>query len=167
MNFTITKASFDDVEEICATQMAAIEDLRGKDYSDQEIHAWAATAGLQNAINSLKDPDKYIYVARDKNGMVVGFCGLRDNQITDVYVDPDVAGNGIGSTLLRYAEWQIRKNGKRNIRLISSLNSVDFYKEKGYNPLSTTALSVDKDTDLDMVEMGKKFSGDYQNRKAG
>ena len=158
MNYVIDKARFDDVEDLCATQITAIEHFSVDDYSPEEINAWVAQVNLPHALNTLRNKKTEVFVARDNHGMVMGFTAVKGNQITDIYVDPDHANKGIGTALLRRAEWHIRKTGNKLIRLLSTLNSVGFYKRKGYNPTTSQKLPVNDDVALDMVEMRKTFS---------
>ena len=159
MSYKIDMAEFDDVEEMCATQMAAIEEFGTDDYTDAEINAWTGYINLPHALNTLQDDTTEVFAARDENEMLIGFCTVKGNQITDMYVDPDHGGEGIGSALLRKAEWHIRKMGSRNIRLLSTLNSVGFYECKGFEVVTKQQMSVNEDISLEFVEMRKRFSG--------
>lgn len=160
MEYKIELAQCDDAEELCATQMAAIEQFSASDYTPEEINAWMGHVNLPHALNTLQDEDTEVFVVRHDDGMVIGFSAARGNQVTDMYVDPDYCREGIGRALLRRAEWHIRKQGKRKIKLLSTLNSVDFYESQGYNKVRKRPMPVNDEMSLEMIEMRKTFSGE-------
>ena len=46
-----------------------------------------------------------IFVA-DENALLVGFSGIKDGELTHLYVDPAAQGRGVGSTLVEHAKEQ-------------------------------------------------------------
>lgn len=157
MDYHIDQARPNDVEDICAVQMAAIEREGIQDYTDKEINAWVGYIGIPHILSMIEDKGTNVFVARQKSGMVLGFCAIKGNQITDIYVDPAYLQEGIGSALLCRAEWHIMKQGARFAKLMSTLNSVGFYLEKGYNKLRRNHLAVNDEIELDMIEMHKRL----------
>lgn len=158
MDFDIKKARFDDVEDLCAVQAAAIEAFGPSDYSENEINAWVGNIDIPHVLETMQNEDAEIFVARcTDNFLVLGFCAIKEDQITDIYVDPEYANQGIGSVLLRKAEWHIRKNGNKSVRLLSTINSIGFYEENGYDALNTFEFEVNDNTSLKLMEMKKNL----------
>lgn len=158
MTYRIDQATFDDIEMLCALQAAAIERFGPNDYSDDEIRAWVGhRVSIPHMAHVMADDKTELFAARmiDSN-LPCGFSAIRGRQITDVYVDPAYAGQGIGTALLRKAEWHIRKNRGTFARLLSTLNSVGFYASHG--KLWTRQMSVNHATDLDVLEMHKRLT---------
>lgn len=160
MTYRIDKATFNDIENLCAVQAAAIERFGTSEYSDEEIRAWVGhRVCIPHMANVMSDDGSEFFAARSLgSGMVCGFSAISGNQITDIYVDPMFAGEGIGTALLRKAEWHIRKNRGTFARLLSTLNSVGFYAGHGYNKLWKRQMSVNDSVDLDVLEMHKRLT---------
>lgn len=158
MNYTIDRADFDDTEDICAVQIASIERLDSQHYSKQEINAWLEGVGITQTAHLLENPETEIFVARDDYQMVMGFCALKGNEVTAIFVDPACTNQGIGTKLLREAEKYARKKGRSSIRLLSTLNSVPFYNKCGYDALRKSVFTINDDTSLDVLEMRKRLN---------
>ena len=155
MAYVIDNADFDDTEDICAVQIASIEHMGAPHYTTEEITAWLQGVGICQIASSLEDEDKEIFVARDDNSLVMGFCALKGNQVTDIFVDPAYAGKGIGTALIKQAETFAVENGRRSLRLLSTLNSVTFYNKCGFKSLGKSEFPVNDETTLAVREMRK------------
>lgn len=81
---------------------------------------------VKRAINSNE-----VWVA-DTDGDIAGWIEIEGNRIAALYVQPDVAGRGVGSGLLEHAENQIRSHGFHRVTLEASLNAERFYEHRGY-----------------------------------
>jgi len=75
---------------------------------------------------------EYQFFILEKNNEIVGFGGLKKNNIKKIYVDPNHQGEGIGATLLNYLEDLASKQGQKELILYAYDNSVPFYKKHGY-----------------------------------
>ena len=157
MNYTIDRADFDDTEDICAVQIASIERLDGAHYSKEAINAWLEGVGITQTAHLLEDSESEIFVARNDSEMVMGFCALKGNEVTAIFVDPACVNQGLGTRLLREAEKYAKRKGRSSIRLLSTLNSVPFYDKCGYDALRKSVFTINDDTALDVLEMRKRL----------
>jgi putative acetyltransferase len=98
--------------------------------SDAKI--WAKNLSVPGM--ELKIREMEILVA-EINGRVVGWGAIRGDRLEGLYTDPDFAGRGIGTELLRRLEVLMRSYGIRTIRAEASLNAEGFYLRRGYEPL--------------------------------
>lgn len=81
---------------------------------------------LETALSVLTDPAKEVYAIRDSAG-VTGFTvldmrGLLSGYIQTVCVRPDCRGQGLGSTLIQWAEQRILQNSPNVFICVSSFN---------------------------------------------
>ena len=119
-----------DAEQITPVHVASIRTLCAKDYTPQQIDAWAGW----------KTPDKYgaamaageVFFVAEIDGCVVGFSVLHGDEVKAVYLHPDHVGRGIGRRLLSAVETEARGNGIDELHLTSTLTSVGFYESCGY-----------------------------------
>jgi putative acetyltransferase len=77
--------------------------------------------------------DAEFWVAEADNA-IVGWVGIRSDEIYGLYVDPRFVNRGIGSGLLRLAEEIMLAAGISKARLEASWNAEAFYVRQGYLP---------------------------------
>jgi putative acetyltransferase len=126
----IRRATPADAEGITPVHVASIRTLCAKDYTPQQIDAWAGW----------KSPDKYraamaageVFFVAEVVGRVVGFSVLFGDEVKAVYLHPDHVGRGIGRRLLDAVEAEARTNGVAELKLTSTLTSVRFYESCRY-----------------------------------
>jgi predicted GNAT family acetyltransferase len=72
---------------------------------------------VDNDIDVVDESGKHRYEARDADGGILGFSAylLRGDTVvfTHTEVDPDTEGHGVGSTLVRGALDDVRRQGRR------------------------------------------------------
>ncbi len=86
-----------------------------------------------------------LFVAEDRCELI-GFGGVdleAAEQIKYLYVIPEHQHQGVGSKLLRELEGLASMTGLSGLRLHSSPGAVDFYKAKGYEPVSESDIAHD------------------------
>jgi putative acetyltransferase len=126
----IRRATPADAEQITPVHVASIRTLCAKDYTPEQIDAWAGW----------KSPDKYraamaageVFFVAEVDGRVVGFAVLHGDEVKAVYIHPDYVGSGLGRRLLDAVEAEARTRGVELLQLTSTLTSVGFYKACGY-----------------------------------
>lgn len=126
----IRRASPADADAITPVHVASIRTLCAKDYTQEQIDAWAGW----------KSPEKYraamaageVFFVAEIDGVVVGFSVLFGDEVKAVYVHPDYVGRGIGRRLLEALEAEARSRGVAELKLTSTLTSVRFYESCGY-----------------------------------
>jgi GNAT superfamily N-acetyltransferase len=88
-----------------------------------------------------------IWVA-DEGGSVVGFVGLRDAEITHLYVGPDAQNRGIGSMLLAHAREQ--RSGPLELWVFQrNAGARRFYERHGFrlSDLTDGAANMEREPD--------------------
>jgi putative acetyltransferase len=126
----IRRATLEDAVAITPVHVASIRTLCAKDYTPQQIDAWAGW----------KSPDEYcaamdageVFFVAEVNGNIVGFSVLFGDEVKAVYVHPDHVGCGVGRRLLEAVEAEARSRGIRELKLTSTLTSLEFYESCGY-----------------------------------
>jgi len=119
-----------DAEAITPVHVASIRMLCAKDYTPEQIDAWAGW----------KSPDTYraamaageVFFVAEVDGRIVGFSVLHGDEVKAVYLHPDHVGRGIGRRLVEAVESEARACGVAELHLTSTLTSVGFYESCGY-----------------------------------
>lgn len=136
----IREATHEDREAVYRVHQRSIQQLGPRGYDDEQVAAWGAGGGPEEY--ALEAESNHFVVA-ERDGAVVGFGEFDaetgeyltapvDAEVKAVYVDPDVAGDGVGTALLEHLESAAREAGHDSFGLCSSLNAVEFYERHGY-----------------------------------
>ena len=154
--FTVRRARQEDKEAIWRVHFRAVSETCASHYSQEVIRIWAG--GLR--------PEKYEAAIRgneffvaEEDGAVVGFAELdpAGGEVTGLYVSPEVAGRGVGRTLLSTLEETARAYGCASLHLTSSLNAVPFYERAGFRPLATLTKTLGPGVERASVRMTKEL----------
>lgn len=101
---------------------------------DAQVAAWAEKdegAGTY----PIEDDDHHLVVAK-ADGRIAGYGHLVPDEweVRAVYVRPDCARNGVGSTILAHLEGYALGASIERLRLWASRNAVGFYERRSYRP---------------------------------
>jgi putative acetyltransferase len=119
-----------DAPVLAAIFQASIEELAAEDYSEAQLAAWTAWAEDVEAFGRrLADA---LTIIATVAGEPAGFASLREDRIDMLYVDPAVAGQGVGSRLLEALEKLAANRGIRQLSVEASDNAQPFFQRRGF-----------------------------------
>jgi GNAT superfamily N-acetyltransferase len=119
------KASLSYTKEISDLHSKAVEQIFSAAYPPEIIGNWNAGRTLEGLKKIIITED--FYVLRD-NGNIEGFIHFSNDEIIGLFLRLDCIGKGLGRKLFEFAVSEI---DQRPIKLLVSLNAVDFYKHMG------------------------------------
>jgi len=96
--------------------------------------------------------ERNVFVAVE-NEKILGTASLKEDDISTVFVNPNIHGKGIGSKLMDKVEDLAKRNGYKTVKLSSSLTSFEFYKRRGYKKVKM----LHSENFGDTIEMKKKL----------
>ncbi|MGI9415375.1 MAG: GNAT family N-acetyltransferase [Hyphomicrobiales bacterium] len=131
-NIGVRAAGPGDAEALLHIHRSAILVLGRDYYSQAETESWAANLTAAGYLRAMEQGGELFHVAFDDGGATVGFYGRKGNEVTALYVDPDRARRGIGTTLLVHAEQAIAADGHGRVRIGAALSGRGFYLARGY-----------------------------------
>lgn len=165
----IRRAERKDLRQMLEVHRRSVHELGASDYDAATLEAWAPPIdddrierwGEQNFGD---DSSIVAFVAVERDGpeqRVLGFSSVdpSESHLMALYVDPDVAQRGLGTALLRQAEWAAAQEGAERLELESSLNARDFYIDQGYEVVGRGATEVGDGQELEHVRMEKELPG--------
>ncbi|MDL4864309.1 N-acetyltransferase [Halomonas elongata] len=108
-----------------------------------KAHGFVDPSFWESKVDEMRDryipaSETFVY---ERNDQVVGFYSLFEDTLAAIFVDPDLQGQGIGTTLLDDA-----KDRREELRLTvyrENAPSVRFYEKHGFVPLGE---QVDENT---------------------
>jgi putative acetyltransferase len=131
----------EDTPVLAAIFVAAIEQLTGDDYSEEQRQAWASTADDEEQFGK-RLAGALTLVATLQNSPV-GFASLKGgNQIDMLYVHPGVAGQGVAAMLSDALEKLAGGRGAKALTVDASDNAVDFFAKRGYAARQRNTVTV-------------------------
>lgn len=122
-----------DVPVLAAIAVAAIMELTGEDYDEDQQEAWAA--GFDDEAALAERLAGRLTLVATRGGDPVGFIALADNRELDLlYVHPEVAGQGIGALLCDAIEKLAAARGAKSLTVDASDTALGFFQKRGYAP---------------------------------
>ncbi|WP_133802425.1 GNAT family N-acetyltransferase [Kribbella caucasensis] len=103
-------------------------------HTSEEVRIWFADVLL---------PDGETWIALD-DGRIVAVLTLDGDDLDQLYVDPDVAGQGIGSALVDLAK-DLRPGGLALWTFQSNLRAQEFYRRHGFTEVRRTDGSANEE----------------------
>ncbi|MHB1949596.1 MAG: GNAT family N-acetyltransferase [Gammaproteobacteria bacterium] len=144
MNKKITIRSYveADAASLAAIFYHTIHKINAKDYSPEQLDAWAPRSRLETEgwIRKWKKLPPIVAVMDDK---IVGFAELEDNGHIDCfYCHHEYQGCGIGSALMREIENRAEKNNLKKIFAEVSITARPFFEAKGFTVKKEQSVTV-------------------------
>lgn len=75
-----------------------------------------------------------LHCVKDKNGRIKGFCGVADDNLEMLFVDPDCHGTGVGKCLCQYAI-EVMKITRVDVNE-QNPQAMGFYEHMGFSMVS-------------------------------
>ena len=121
----------DDTPILAAIFAAAIQELTGDDYSEEQQEAWASVADDEATFGARLAGE--LTLIATMQGAPIGFAALKGkDQIDMLYVHPSVAGQGVASMLCDALEKLGGARGATKLSVDASDTAVDFFRRRGY-----------------------------------
>lgn len=118
-----------DADVVAALVQRCLREVNSRDYSSMIIDKMCAHF-RPDRFNVLAE-SRDIYVAAEQTG-VVGTVSRDGNKVFTMFVDPDVAGTGIGRALMEHIEVLAAGEGHGHMETGASITGHDFYLRLGY-----------------------------------
>ncbi|WP_315705226.1 MULTISPECIES: GNAT family N-acetyltransferase [unclassified Bradyrhizobium] len=146
-----------DTPMLATIFVAAIQELTGDDYSEDQQEAWASVADNEAAFG--KKLASELTLIATMQGSPVGFAALKGNDHIDMlYVHPSVAGQGVGALLCDALEKLAGARGTKTLSVDASDTAVDFFKKRGYAAQQRNSVTINGEW-LANTTMKKELGG--------
>lgn len=120
-----------DLPAMMAIYRATIHALCAKDYTPEQLAAWAPPQGDAARWQAKMETEECVVAEID--GAVVGFCSWTDDGYIDLlYVHHKWPRLGIASALHKRAEDALRQAGVRRLHTQASVTAQPFFAAQGY-----------------------------------
>jgi putative acetyltransferase len=149
-----------DREAVVALRALAFSVLAANAYSPEQLAASRAHAAAPAFADELRRIN--LMLAVDRSGGVLGAAGWSAHEgepmtarIRKVFVHPERAQQGLGTTLVLDAERRAAAAGYAQFAVRSSLNAVSFYRRLGYRSVESQSVPRPGDVRLPVTLMRK------------
>ena len=121
----------DDTPILAAIFAAAIQDLTGDDYGEEQQEAWASVADDEDTFGARLAGE--LTLIATMQGAPVAFAALKGKDHVDMlYVHPSVAGQGVATMLCDALEKLAGSRGAAKLTVDASDTASDFFRKRGY-----------------------------------
>lgn len=130
----IMKFTTRDIKAIVSLFYDTVHTVNAKDYSREQLEAWAALEERSTKIATWKHAlnQNITYVAKINN-KVVGFSDLTHNgHLERLYVHKDYQGMGIASALMNQLEAEAKRRALFTMDTDTSMTAKPFFQGQGY-----------------------------------
>jgi len=128
-----------DLDGIVAVFLAAVRETASRDYTREQIDAWAQVDRELWAVRRLGRPTWVALVGQS----LAGFTDLEPSGHLDMmYVHPAHQGRGGASSLLEYAEAAARTQGISRIFTDASITAQPFFLRRGFRAVGPNVVEV-------------------------
>lgn len=113
----------------------AIHRLACKDYTHEQLIAWAGTKGSPDDWNRVWKArcERKLPFVNERDGRVVGFIELDpDGHIDCTFVDPDFAGQGVMDEIMDEVKREAARLGLPRLHAEVSLTAREFFERHGF-----------------------------------
>lgn len=152
----VRAAGPEDAAAIWQVHRESIRMLCRADYSPEQIEAWTSGLGPDLYVRSMAEHQEEMWIA-EKDASPVGFGGRRRDEITAVYVVPEVARRRVGSKILKTLEAAAVQDGVQELWLDASLTAVPFYQRQGYVVVRELSHTLRSGLPITCVRMEKRI----------
>jgi len=129
-----------DTPVLAAIFAAAIGELTGDDYTEEQQQAWMAVAEDEEFGRRLTADLTLIATLQNSP---VGFASLRGkDHIRMLYVHPGAAGQGVASMLLDALEKLAGGRGAAKLTVDASDNAEGFFRKRGYVAMQRNSITL-------------------------
>jgi putative acetyltransferase len=130
-----------DAPIAAAIFVAAIQELTGDDYSEEQQEAWAASADDEEQFGGRLAAE--LTLIATLHSSPVGFAALKNNNHIDMlYVHPSAVGQGVGSALCDALEKLAGARGTKSLTVDASDNALGFFRKRGYVAQQRNSVTV-------------------------
>lgn len=145
-----------DFEEILALFFETVRTVNRRDYSDEQVRAWAPDR--PDRVRWKKSfSDKSVFLA-ESDGKVLGFGELeRSGHIDRFYVRSDHIGQGVGKAIYAALETEARKQGLRRLFVEASITAKPFFSRMGFRVCQEQTVTV-RDVQMSNFVMEKDLA---------
>ena len=123
-----------DTKEISELHSIAIKQIFSASYPPEIIENWNVGRTLKGLKNIIIQENFFILRS---NGSIEGFVHFNNDEIIGLFLRLDCIGKGLGRKLFEFAVSEINQ---RPVKLLASLNAVDFYRHMGCNSKGHTVV---------------------------
>lgn len=121
----------EDAKAICRLHVASIRVLCTRDYTPEQIEAWAGPKRAADYVRGM-EAGEAMYVA-EARGELSGFGCRLGNELRALYVAPTATGGGVGTAILKRIEEDAFAAAIRALELQSTLTAASFYQARAYS----------------------------------
>ena len=150
MNNNITIRSYHETDApfLAAIYYHTIHKINAKDYSPEQLTAWAPSSSLEPE-GWMRKWQKLPPIVAVINHKIVGFAEFENNGHIDCFYCHDkYQGCGVGSALMRAIEHQARKNKLARVFAEVSITARPFFEAKGFVVKKEQSVLISISSDL-------------------
>jgi len=133
----------DDATAMARIRREALRERAADAYTEEQLDS--LTSDIDDGTPIAVERESFRTAVAVENGAVIGYGTVHpdDGQIHAAFVDPEHAGSGVGSRIIRELETFAHEAGTDDLFVLSTPNAVGFYERIGYRSVGEETLGED------------------------
>ena len=156
MAFWIRPGCPADARACAAVMRSAIRAKRSPPHPGRVLAAWASLPPLYH--RWAMGPGGESYFLAERGGRVLGYAALRGRELTAAFVRPAAQARGVGRALVAAAARAARRDGQRELSVLSARDAAGFYASLGFRAFGRARLPLPGGLELAAVRMRLRLS---------
>ncbi|MGK5557985.1 GNAT family N-acetyltransferase [Actinomadura kijaniata] len=122
-----------DAPAVAAIARRCLLEVNARDYPPEIVDALCAHNTAERFLEAADRRRIFVASLAGSEGVrVVGTVSLEGNEVSSLFVDPEVHGRGVGRLLMEHAEREVAAGGHVRVELNASVTARRFYAGLGY-----------------------------------
>ena len=135
VEFDIRAGAPEDVEALYDVHKRSVFEQCRDHYDANQLQAIMEKRGREMYLPAISE--NQLWLAYDQQG-ILGFVEAKTGEILKLFIDPTMAGRGVGSALMNLGmALAAEGNGNNPIRVEATLNALAFYERFGFKRIGT------------------------------
>lgn len=152
----IRRARHSDASDIITAHVRSIREICSKDYTSEQIEAWAGRYSNTGHWCDSMDRD-YVWVIEHENKIQgFGHLALMDEflgEVMGLYFTPELKGKGMGKKIFHIILEEAKSHALREVQLLSTLTARTFYERFGFEEIAGLSNLQMRGVDIPCVPM--------------
>lgn len=157
MQLTIRQAIAADAEGMFETHSRAVREIVAKDYTPEQINSWMPIDRSAQTYRDWMATEGNFYFICEQDGKIIGLSGIRENNVTLLYIHPEFTGRKLAGELFAYTEKEMRQRGHSKMILTSTLTARSFYQKMGMQSLREQDYTLPDGVNVRVIAMEKEL----------
>lgn len=151
----VSPSDYNDMEDVFRTSVRTL--CKGH-YDDDVIQAWTGEYRPERFAESVEQGNQQFVFTINNKVVCFGSLHIEKQLLVSLFVAPEVAGTGVGHTMMQFLLDKAVSCGAQQLSIDSSLNAFPFYAKYGFKETGRSKYKTQSGNYVESIQMLRVFS---------